>query len=214
LAAAAFAGLLRLNPYYPRCKNSASGCKPEDLPSEICGESGYEDVLAKVRAHFEDLESGRRSDAEVKVLFLGNGGTGKTQLCRRLREEPFDPSVPTTHGIQLSAITLTLEGFESPVRLNLWDFGGQEIYHGSHALFLQGQAVFLILWTPKREEGSDSEGDLTFRRRPVSYWLDYLRAFVGIDSAVLLRASATPRPSVPPCRRLAWRSLQRCSGCK
>ena len=23
-----------------------------------------------------------------------------------------------------------------PVRLNLWDFGGQDIYHGSHALFL------------------------------------------------------------------------------
>jgi GTPase SAR1 family protein len=84
-----------------------------------------------------DLRSGQRIEAEVKVLFLGNGGVGKTQLCRWLRDLEFDPSVPITHGIQLSEMTFGLDGFQEPVRLNLWDFGGQEIYHGSHALFLQ-----------------------------------------------------------------------------
>jgi internalin A len=81
---------------------------------------------------------------------------------------------------------LSLEGFPEPVRLNLWDFGGQEIYYGAHSLFLQGQAVFLILWTPAHEPGTDSEGDLTFRRRPLAYWLDYLRAFAGTDASVLI----------------------------
>jgi internalin A len=162
------------------------GCMFDDLPSEVCGESDQENVLAKVNAHYEDLKTGRRRDAEVKVLFLGNGGTGKTQLCRRLRGEPFDTSVATTHGIQLSEKTMELEDFPEPVRLNLWDFGGQEVYHGSHALFLQGHAVFLILWTPKLEQGSDSEGDLSFRHRPLTYWLDYLRAFAGVNSSVLL----------------------------
>jgi Leucine Rich repeats (2 copies) len=47
------------------------GCKLDDLPSEICGKSLYENVLDKVRAHYEDLKSGQRIDAEVKVLFLG-----------------------------------------------------------------------------------------------------------------------------------------------
>ena len=55
-----------------------------------------QNVLDKVRAHYEDLKSGQQIDAEVKVLFLGNGGTGKTQLCRRLRDLEFDPRVPTT----------------------------------------------------------------------------------------------------------------------
>jgi internalin A len=178
------------------------GCKLNDLPSEICGEEHYENVLDKVRAHYEDLKSGQRLDAEVKVLFLGDGGTGKTQLCRRLRGESFDPSVPTTHGIQLSEILLTVEDFPEPVRLNLWDFGGQEVYHGSHALFLQGQAAFLILWTPKLEQGSDCEGGLTFQRRPLRYWLDYLRAFAGSQSLVLVIQSQCDRPrdrvSYPP----------------
>src|SRR5208283_4242655 len=48
------------------------------------------------------------------------------------------------------------------------------------------QAIFLILWTPELEAGSDSEGDLTFRRRPLSYWIDYLRAFAGTDASVLI----------------------------
>ena len=171
------------------------GCKFDDLPSEVCGESHLENVLAKVRAHYEDLKAGRRRDAEVKVLFLGNGGTGKTQLCRRLRGEPFDASVSTTHGIQLSEKTIEVEDFPEPVRLNLWDFGGQEIYHGSHSLFVQGQAIFLILWTPKLEAGSDSEGDLRFQRRPLRYWLDYLRTFAGVNSSVLLIQSQCDRRS-------------------
>jgi len=172
---------------------SLYACHFDDLPAEVCGEL-YENVLDKIRAHYEDLEAGQRHDVEVKVLFLGNGGTGKTQLCRRLRGEPFDPSVPSTHAIQLSEEAMELEDFTGPVRLNLWDFGGQEIYHGSHALFVQGQAVFLILWTPKLEAGDNREGDLTFRCRPLSYWLDYLRAFAGAKSPVLLIQSQCDTP--------------------
>ena len=123
------------------------GCKLDDLPPEVCGEKSGENVLGKVRAHYKDLKCGQRIDAEVKALFLGNGGVGKTQLCRLLGDLPFDPNIPTTHGVQLGQTTVELDGFPEPVRLNLWDFGGQDIYHGSHALFLQGQAIFLILWT-------------------------------------------------------------------
>jgi internalin A len=177
-----------LEPLLPTLQQlSLSGCKFDDLPSEICGEDQYENVLDKVRAHYDDLKSGQRIDAEVKVLFLGNAGAGKTQLCRRLRDLPFDPSVPTTHGIQLGEMTVPLDNVSEPARLNLWDFGGQDIYHGSHALFLHGQAIFLLLWTPALEHQTTyQEGDLSFRHRPLSYWLDYLRAFVGTDASVLI----------------------------
>jgi internalin A len=163
------------------------GCNFDDLPSEVCGESYDENVLDKVRAHYEDLKSGPRQDAEVKVLFLGNGGAGKTQLCRRLRDLPFDPNIPTTHGIQLGQMTVELVEFPEPVNLNLWDFGGQDIYHSAHSLFLHGQAIFLLLWTPELEyQTIYQEGELFFRHRPLSYWADYLRAFAGTDASVLI----------------------------
>jgi hypothetical protein len=48
------------------------------------------------------------------------------------------------------------------VRLNLWNFGGQDIYHGSHALFLHGRAIFLVLWTPALERQTTyQEGELS-----------------------------------------------------
>ena len=39
----------------------------------------------------------------------------------------------------------------------------------SHPLFLQGQAVFLILRTPALEAVTDSEDNLRFQRRPLAY---------------------------------------------
>jgi Ras of Complex, Roc, domain of DAPkinase len=69
-----------------------------------CENSSCVNVLDKVRAHYEDLKPSRRIDAEVKVLFLGNGSVGKTQLCRRLRGEPFDEKNVSTHGIELRAV--------------------------------------------------------------------------------------------------------------
>jgi internalin A len=166
---------------------SLFGCKFDDLPLEVCGIGEGENVVDEVRAHYADLEYGVGRDAALKVFFLGNGGVGKTQLCRRLRRLKYDPKIPTTHGVQLGEMTVRLDGIQEPVRLNLWDFGGQDIYHGSHALFLHGHAIFLILWTPTLEHQTTyQEGALSFRHRPLAYWLDYLRAFAGTDASMLI----------------------------
>jgi internalin A len=178
-----------LKPLLPKLQIlNLAHCKFDDLPAEVCGKYDWENVVDKVRAHYEDLKPGQRIDAEVKVFLLGNGGVGKTQLCRRLRGLEFDDeNVSSTHGIQLSDITLSLEGFSEPVRLNFWNFGGQEIYHGSHALFLHEQAIFLILWTPELEcQTAYPEGELSFRHRPLSYWLYYVRTFAGTDASMLI----------------------------
>jgi internalin A len=165
-----------------------------DLPAEICGDLG-ENVLDKVRGHFRDLRSEASRDTEVRVLVLGNGGVGKTQLCRRLSGLEFDESVSSTHGIELGAIQMELENPDEPVQLNLWDFGGQDIYHGSHTLFLQGHAVFLILWTPRLEDcRAYEESGLALRHRPLAYWIDYIRAFAGTNSAVVVVQSQCDTP--------------------
>ena len=159
-----------------------------DFDDSLCG--GYLDnVLEAVCAHFRDLDQEASEDVEVRVLVLGNGGAGKTQLTRRLRGLGFDPQVASTHGIELHEIQL--ENFA----LNLWDFGGQEIYHGAHSLFVQGRAVFLVLWTPHLETvGAYQENGLTMRHRPLHYWLDYLRAYAGTDYPVIVVQSQCDAP--------------------
>ena len=46
----------------------------------------------------------------------------------------FDPAVPSTHSIQVKEAKLATDAGELPIVLRIWDFGGQDIYHGTHAL--------------------------------------------------------------------------------
>ncbi len=182
-----------------------------DMPIEVCGDSLLENVIDKVLAHYADLEQGAAEDVELKVCVLGNGSVGKTQLCRRLRNLEFDETVPTTHGIQLGHYHETLPTVSRPVRLNLWDFGGQDIYHGTHALFVHGQAVFVLLWTPDREQGDFTEGGISMRHRPLAYWLDYIRGLAGTDCPVLIVQSQCDDPSQrtsPPAAPSDFRYLR------
>lgn len=56
--------------------------------------------------------------------------------------------------------------------LNIWDFGGQDIYHGAHTLFMKTSAIFLSVWQPDFETtGEQSAEGLLFRNYPLPYWL-------------------------------------------
>jgi internalin A len=148
---------------------------------------------------------------------LGNGGVGKTQLCRHLAAEPFDPTVPTTHGIASRTIPPLTE--ENATQY-LWDFGGQDVYHSAHALFMRTAAVFVVLWTPEQEAlaASDNDDDLLQRRHPLTYWLEYVRTLGRPDSPVLVvqsqcdtPAQAVPVPPVDACLLESFGCLRVCN---
>ena len=176
-----------------------------DIPAEVLSPDYSTDCLESLRAHLRDLEVGEERLPDVKVLVLGNGRIGKTQLCRRLRGEAFDPSVESTHGILVTSAMLPMppqdgepahpghEGAGQPsrpgeeARLHLWDFGGQDLYHGTHALFMRTRSLFVLIWTPQTENAREYEqGGITFRNHPLAYWLEYVRHLSGVNSPVLI----------------------------
>ncbi|MFO1155940.1 MAG: hypothetical protein U1E43_03825 [Rhodospirillales bacterium] len=149
--------------------------------------------------HFADLEAGAATVNDAKLMVLGNGRVGKTQLCRWLRSEPYDDSIPSTHGVLVTSAPLP-GGAET--RLNIWDFGGQDIYHGTHALFMRTSALFLLAWTPQLENtGTFVVDGIRFRNHPLAYWVDYVRrrpAPAARSSSC--RPAATNRRTTPPVR--------------
>jgi internalin A len=158
--------------------------------------------LLPLRAHILDLEVEAIPINSEKILVLGNGGVGKTQLCRHLAAEPFDPTVLTTHGIALRTIAPASEGDATKY---LWDFGGQDIYHSAHTLFMRTAAVFVVLWTPEQEPmvASDNDDDDPLDRlHPLTYWLEYVRTLGRPDSPVVVVQSQCDHPgqavAVPP----------------
>ena len=180
------------------------GANIPGIPEEALysDEGGFYNCLPALRAHVLDLEVEAIPINSVKILVLGNGGVGKTQLCRHLAVEPFDPTVLTTHGIALRTIAPASEG---DVTQYLWDFGGQDIYHSAHTLFMRTAAVFVVLWTPEQEAmvASDNDNDDPLERRhPLTYWLEYVRTLGRPDSPVLVVQSQCDDPghavAVPP----------------
>ena len=108
------------------------------VPVEVLSAEANEDCLAKLRAHFLDEGDGVEPVVEVKLMVLGNARVGKTQSCRRLAKLPFQRASNSTHGVAIVPAPLPAGRGRDEIALQMWDFGGQDIYHGTHALFMRG----------------------------------------------------------------------------
>ena len=95
---------------------------------------------------------------EAKVLLVGQGGVGKTSLVKRLVDGGFDPEENKTEGIDIRKWHVEVDG--ERIRLNVWDFGGQEIMHATHQFFLTKRSLYLLLWDARTGFYLDSRSKL------------------------------------------------------
>lgn len=117
---------------------------------------------------------GRRPLNEAKLILVGRGGVGKTSLVNRLLHDHFSKNEKKTDGIKITEWGFRLQRNED-VRLNIWDFGGQEIMHATHQFFLTKRSLYLLVLNG-REGGEDADAE---------YWLKLIVSF-GIDSPVIV----------------------------
>ena len=163
------------------------------IPAEVLSPDLGSSCLEDLHAHLTDAESGNEEIREAKLVVLGNGRVGKPQICRRLRGLPYDDTVASTHGITVTAEPWA--GSTNEEVLNIWDFGGQDIYHGAHTLFMKTSAVFLIVWHPDFETtGEQSADGIWFRNYPLPYWLQYVRTLGRKDCPLIVVQTRCDRP--------------------
>jgi len=116
---------------------------------------------------------------EAKMLLIGEGGAGKTSLLRRLyqTEKPLPTENETTKGIDIHRHEFKLVNGRN-FRLNVWDFGGQEIYHATHQFFLTKRSLYVLL--------DDTRKDYkTVHDTGFKYWLE-VADLLGGHSPVLI----------------------------
>ena len=95
---------------------------------------------------------------------------------------------------------MRLKAGTQKVYLNIWDFGGQDVYDGTHALFLQRHAVYVILWMPETEEGTVHHDGLVLHNRPLSYWLEFVRSVARTEAPILIVQSQFDDATAAPNR--------------
>lgn len=136
---------------------------------------------------------------DIKLIFVGNSGVGKTQLSKYFESGKLDKTRESTHGIRLNRwipntkTSTAFEKIKGKIATNIWDFGGQEYYHGTFRLFLSNFAVYVLLWeeeTNKNEviatqvsENSTEE----IQHFPYEYWLDNIRHYAPTSPILLVQ---------------------------
>lgn len=133
----------------------------------------------------EWFEKGRKGENiplnEIKVVFLGDGEAGKSHTIARLMNDggaPVDYMDQSTPGIVIKRKDYDLQDYglgDRKFRVHYWDFGGQEIMHSMHRIFLTGRTMYVVLINAR----DDTQGA---RAR---YWLHNVKSFAP-DAPVLL----------------------------
>lgn len=103
---------------------------------------------------------------EAKVIFLGDGGAGKTHTIQRIhnngKQDRYETE--TTPGIDITNYTADHNGRR--FNIHFWDFGGQEIMHAMHRCFLTDRTCYVVVVS--------NRWDLNSRAR---YWLKNIDSF-------------------------------------
>ena len=176
------------------------------IPTEMAG-----DDPDSIKSWLIAMDEGGVVNTEIRMILLGNGETGKTALSYYYRNGRFYVKNDRTHGIYINKWEVELAQLPAElkaqlekilqqnlktedgqritsIKINIWDFGGQEFYHATHRLFMSKDVLYLILWNKESalpKEKKKKEEDL-----PVDYWLKNIQHYAPGSIKLLVQNKA------------------------
>ena len=157
------------------------------IPPEILAQT--KDPQAIITYYLDLLTGQRRPLNEVKMVLVGQGSVGKTSLVNRLLDGTFDPHETKTEGISIRRWQIPLSQSlipnpQSPIRVNVWDFGGQEIMHATHQFFLTRRTLYLLVLDARLNEAENR----------IDYWLQIIHSFGGGSPVIVVGNKVDQQP--------------------
>jgi internalin A len=110
--------------------------------------------LEAIKDYFRQIEAeGVDHLYEAKLLIVGEAGAGKTTLAKKINNPEYElrDDEETTKGIDVVEWRFPMENGRA-FRVNIWDFGGQEIYHATHQFFLTRRSLYALVADTRKED--------------------------------------------------------------
>jgi small GTP-binding protein len=113
-------------------------------PPKHVQEKGTEAILGYLNDLIEEVKVW-----SSKLVIVGEGQVGKSCLLDALEGKPFEKGKSTTHALNRSQLNFEHPEHNCTMQLNVWDFGGQDIYHATHQFYLTNHSLFLLVWSAR-----------------------------------------------------------------
>ncbi len=122
---------------------------PLETPPIEVAEKGIE----AIREYFEQIKAeGTDYLYEAKLLIIGEGGAGKTTLTKKIQNPDYQlKEEDSTKGIEVNQLNFQTAD-RHDFQMNIWDFGGQEIYHTTHQFFLTKRSLYILVADTRKED--------------------------------------------------------------
>ncbi len=124
-----------------------------------------------IKAYYISLDDNSKELNELKIIFIGEGGAGKTSLIRRILDNQFNKNESMTHGINIRDRDIAIQN--TTIKTHFWDFGGQDIMHSTHQFFLSRRSLYVLVLDGRKEEDSE-------------YWLNFIKSFGGNSPVIIV----------------------------
>ena len=163
-----------------------------------------------IREYFQQQrEAGQDVLYEAKLLLVGEPGAGKTTFAQKMLNAVYQlqPDEISTQGIDVLQWEFPIASFDSAqddrrtesrhpersrraFRVNIWDFGGQEIYKATHQFFLTKRSLYVLV-ADSRKEDTD-----------FYYWLNIVALLSDNSPVIILKNEKQDRVRELPERQL------------
>ena len=147
------AELLRLPLLWRARRGDLSGLFLEGNPLQQPPLEVIKEGQRAIELYYQQLATSKRKLREAKLILLGEPDAGKSSIVRRLIHNKFDPKSDTTLGTDIHRWGFAANDGEH-CRVNIWDFGGQDIQQSIHHLFLTAEALYLVVLDARRDESA------------------------------------------------------------
>ncbi len=151
------------------------------VPKEI-----QDQGAAEVGRYLEELDKqGAKHLNEARIIILGEKGSGKTCLARRLKNP--DANMTTDEESTAGVDTSLWQPESENINVHIWDFAGHIVTHAVHQYFLSERSLYILVYDGRTEE-----------RNRIEYWLNHIKTYGG-DSKVLILVNVRDQhiPEIP-----------------
>lgn len=163
----------------------------EDNPFDLLPPEIVSRGIQAIRNFYKELEE-KDYLYEVKLLLVGQGRVGKTCLSEAIVNDNYILNEnESTEGININRWVIRKEEIaainpkiQRDFQFNIWDFGGQEIYHSTHQFFLTKRSIYLLVTESRKEDSHDD----------FFYWLNIIK-LLGDKSPVIIVLNKCDQPT-------------------